>query len=154
MSPAGNRPTISALEALGSQFEALEVDDQAVPKVPSRGARAAAVLATLIGIGVSIALAPAVDAVADRVSELVTAVENPAPLRQAQPETETHLEKPAPELVQTCQERLQQSPTDELCQIVILLDRGQLAPGDYTNAELQEALDRLLNSDRLPKSSR
>jgi hypothetical protein len=153
MSDASQRPTVAALEALGTQFDSLEAQAPTAspPLRPKWVAAASAALLSLVAV---VALIPAVNAVADRVTELVVAIENPAPLRQEHPQVETHLEKPSPELVRTCQERLQRSPTDELCLVVVLTDRGQLAPGDYTNAELHEALDRLLGpSGRLPGMS-
>jgi len=143
-------PSVPALEDLGRQFDALE---SGAKKPRRRWRGVAAAFVAIVGAAAAVAVAPTV---ADVAHNLIapTTIENPAPARQAHPETQTHLELPPPPLVRTCEERLEQSPTDQLCQVIILLDRGQLAPGDYTNQELKETLDELLTPDgRLPKPS-
>lgn len=154
MSKGPNNPSVPALEALGQQFAALEASAQEPQTRPS-ARLLVATLAVIVVVAGSLALSPAIDATAERVADVATVIENPAPARQAHPGTQTHLEKPAPELVLTCHERLRRSPTNELCQAIILLDRGQLTPGDYTNQELHEELDRLLTAaGRLPAPRR
>jgi hypothetical protein len=146
MSDYVDQPVIVGLRVLGQQFEALEAADEQRRRRPLPIGRAQLVLGVIAAAAVvAIGFSPPVHAVAERVSELLGLNQpTPPPAHQAHPETQTHLELPSDELVNTCQQRLRQAPNDEACLTVVLLASGRLAPGDYTNEEFDRALEQAL----------
>lgn len=151
MTDIADQPTISALRTLGYQFEAIE-SSEAAPRASARWRQVA--VAMLCGLAVTaVGLSPPGRAVADKLGELIgIETPTPPPARETHPHTETHLELPSPQLVKTCEDRLRSAPTDEACLTVVLLARGDLAPGDYTNDEFDRALaEALTASGRLPR---